>query len=199
MCSSTIRALRPTLSTACARWRVASQRSAGGQSLGTGSSGLHHGTSATKWPSQCRSTGHPRSRSIGRIAGSGQSVRAVGREVGSSGVATTATSPWGVVSFASAGAWHWDHGNDREDQRHKAKDLRGKRVLVARRFSYFGANPEPFPAGFSLRLPERFNRVNFSDKEISALRAFLEGLPRGIRGRPRHWPEDDTSWRSRCG
>ena len=53
-----------------------------------------------------------------------------------------------------------------------------------------------------MRLPARFHRVTFSEAEKDALVEFLEGLPPGIRGRPRGWWADDDSWRSgatRCG
>lgn len=97
---------------------------------------------------------------------------------------------------------HWDRENGRENTRLKAKDLHGERVLVARRFCYLGAHALPFPEHLSFQLPARYNRVNFTDQEKAALLRFLDGLPRGIRGQPRDWPEGDVSWRqrrARCG
>lgn len=102
--------------------------------------------------------------------------------------------PGGFRQLPSA---HWDHKNNREHQEAKAKDLRGKQVLVARRFCYFGADAVLLPESVSFRFPERFHRVNFSDQERAALVAFLDALPQGIRGRPRNWRDDDMSWRER--
>jgi hypothetical protein len=106
-------------------------------------------------------------------------------------------------TFRQMRSMHWDRENDREDGRAKARDLRGKYVLVSRRFSYFGEQAPSFPAQLaSLRLPARFLRVNFSEEEEAALLRFLVRLPRGVRGRPRGWRKDDVSWRqgrARCG
>lgn len=110
--------------------------------------------------------------------------------------------PSGADEFRQLPSGHWDHENNRENRREKAKDLRGVRVLVGRRFCYFGANAEQFPEHVSFQLPARFNRVNFTDQEKATLLPFLEGLPQGIQGQPRNWPKDDVSWRqrrARCG
>lgn len=111
--------------------------------------------------------------------------------------------PTGNQTFRQLPSTHWDRVNKREDAQAKAKDLRGKHVLVARRFSYFGERARALPAELSfVRLPARFHRVNFSQEEKAALLRFLERLPRGLRGRPRSWGKDDTSWRqgrARCG
>ena len=89
------------------------------------------------------------------------------------------------------------------DERAKAKDIRGKYVLVSRRFSYFGERAPSFPVQLaSLRFPARFHRVSFSEEEEAALLRFLVRLPRGVLGRPRGWRKDDVSWRqgrARCG
>jgi hypothetical protein len=109
--------------------------------------------------------------------------------------------PSGDGSFCQQPSSHYDHKNDREDEQLKATDLGGKRVLVGRRFCYYGAEAVPFPKHLSFKRPERFNRLNFTDKEKSALLDFLKNLPQGIQGQPRNWPKDDKSWRkrSRCG
>ena len=80
-------------------------------------------------------------------------------------------------------------------------DLGGERVLVGRRFCYFGGDAIPFPDDVSFRTPARFNRVNFTNEERGRLQEFLEDLPQGIQGKPRNWPKDDGFWREseRCG
>lgn len=110
--------------------------------------------------------------------------------------------PLGDQAFRQLPSGHWDHENNRENERQKAKDLRGERVLVGRRFCYFGAKAVAFPAHIPVQLPARFHRVNFTDQERTALLGFLESLPQGLRGQPRSWPKDDGSWRqrpARCG
>lgn len=93
---------------------------------------------------------------------------------------------------------HWGK-DDRENLDAKQHDLRGKHVLVARRFCYYGVDAIEFP--FPFATPGRFTRVNFQPAEQAELLAFLEDLPQGVRGKPRRWPDDDTSWkrRLRCG
>ncbi len=93
--------------------------------------------------------------------------------------------PLGNDKFRQLPSAHWDHEHNREGQENKAKDLRGKCVLVARRFCYFGANARPFPGYVSFKRPARFHRVNFTKREKSALLRFLETLPQGIHGQPR--------------
>jgi hypothetical protein len=49
--------------------------------------------------------------------------------------------------------------------------------------------------------PGRGHRVNFSEAEKRRILDFLGRQRVGIHGRPRHWPDDDTTWkqRSKCG
>jgi hypothetical protein len=104
--------------------------------------------------------------------------------------------PDGRGGYRQQPSMHWDKDNDREDLRHKTRDLSGEHVLVARRFSYFGKRPQALsPALSPMKLPARFNRVKFTPQERAALLLFLRGLPRGVRARPRHWKTEDASWR----
>ena len=108
--------------------------------------------------------------------------------------------PTGHGAFRQRRSGHWDHKRNREDDRKKSRDLGGERVLVGKRFCYYGGDAVPFPAHVRFRPPARFNRVNFTDKEKTALLKFLKTRPQGVRGAPRDWPEDDSSWQppSRC-
>jgi hypothetical protein len=112
--------------------------------------------------------------------------------------------PMGNGEYRQLLSQHWDHDSQGEDPEMKAKDVRrGRRVLVAKRFSYFGINAVPIPDHLSLMLPARYNRVNFTPEQKREILAFVKGLPGGIRGRPRDWPDDDASWKkgraARCG
>ena len=109
--------------------------------------------------------------------------------------------PLGNGKFRQLPSNHYDHKNGRENQRLKKTDLGGKRVLVGRRFCYYGDEAVPFPKRVNFKRPERYNRVNFTDKEKSQLLEFLESLPQGIQGQPRSWPTDDKSWSkgTKCG
>ena len=109
--------------------------------------------------------------------------------------------PLGNGKFRQLPSNHYDNKNGREKPRAKKTDLGGKRVLVGRRFCYFGAEAVPFPKRVTFKRPERYNRVNFTDKEKSQLLEFLESLPQGIQGQPRSWPTDDNSWSkgTKCG
>jgi hypothetical protein len=110
--------------------------------------------------------------------------------------------PSGDDEYRQLPSQHWDHENNREDQRRKAGDLRGKYVLVGQRFCYYGADAKTFPGNVTFRRPARFNRVIFTEPEKAPLLKFVEGLPQGIHSQPRNWPKDDASWqqrRVRCG
>jgi hypothetical protein len=109
--------------------------------------------------------------------------------------------PLPTGGFRQLPCCHYDHEHRREDERSKRRDLGGRRVLVARRFCYLGANARPLPAHLTFKRPARYNRVLNTDPERAALLVYLESLPRGVRGRPRQWHADDKSWRegrSRC-
>jgi hypothetical protein len=97
--------------------------------------------------------------------------------------------PLGNGKFRQLPSNHHDHKNACENQQAKKTDLDGKRVVVGRRFCV------------TFKRPERYNRVNFTDKEMSQLLEFLESLPQGIQGPPRSWPSDDKSWSkgTKCG
>jgi hypothetical protein len=107
--------------------------------------------------------------------------------------------PLGGGKFRQLPSAHWDHENNREDEAAKAKDLGGARVLVGQRFCYFGEDARPFPKRVAFKLPERFNRVNFTDQDKAPLLEFLETLPQGVNGRPRRWSMGDVSWQQPGG
>jgi hypothetical protein len=109
--------------------------------------------------------------------------------------------PLGNNRFQQLRSVHFDRANDREDVKAKTRDLRGKRVLVGRRFCYYGVNAQKWPSHLTFRRPARFNRVIFREPELSALLRHLDRLPQGIHGRPRDWRRGDAcrrEGRARC-
>jgi hypothetical protein len=96
-----------------------------------------------------------------------------------------------------------DHSLDGggEDPRLKRWDLSGRHVLASRQFGYFGIDAPPLVPGLGFMVPGRGHRVNFSEAEKRRILDFLGRQRVGIHGRPRHWPDDDTTWkqRSKCG
>ncbi len=90
--------------------------------------------------------------------------------------------------------------NDGEDPQLKAWDLSGRFVLAGREFGYFGVDAVPLDPILAFMVPGRGHRVNFSDNELKRILAYIQRQRRGLRGRPRHWPADDASWkqRSKC-
>ncbi len=109
--------------------------------------------------------------------------------------------PLGNGKFRQLPSNHYDHINGCENEQAKKTDLDGERVLVGRRFCYYGAEAVPFPEHCTFKRPERYTRVNFTDQEKSQILEFLESLKQGVRGPPRSWPTDDKSWSkgTKCG
>lgn len=110
--------------------------------------------------------------------------------------------PIGGGEFRALASAHWESDGDPIDVARKKRDLSVQRVLVASRFCYFGAEAKRIPASITVKLPARYNRVHFTEKEKAALIRFLERLPQGVQARPRGWTDDDGSWkemRSECG
>ena len=110
--------------------------------------------------------------------------------------------PIGDGEFRQLRSAHWNHDEDRESAGAKRRDLSGRQVLVAHRFCYFGADAVELPEHLEFARPARYHRVNFTEEQRAALLEFVEGLPQGVRGRPRAWPvQHSTRTRrgSRCG
>jgi hypothetical protein len=60
------------------------------------------------------------------------------------------------------GLGHWDRDNDREHEGSKRTDLGGKRVLVGRRFCYYGTDAVPFPEHLTLPSAGPDNPLGFN-------------------------------------
>ncbi len=90
----------------------------------------------------------------------------------------------------------WDGKPDGGSRR---RDLGGKHVLVSRRFSYFGTDAHPLPAG--IPIPGIGHRVvNVVTEEGRRIVAALEKLPRGRQGRPQFFADAGVRCpKTQCG
>lgn len=77
---------------------------------------------------------------------------------------------------------------------HKRRDLAPGRILVARRFTYFGAAAPPLPAALRFLAVGRAHRCHFTAQQVAVVKAWFEQLPQGVLGPPAHWSEGDASW-----
>lgn len=103
--------------------------------------------------------------------------------------------PTGRYGFRQLPGDHYDNANGRENLRAKRCDLGGKRVLVANRFSYFGAEAISIPEHLDFPRPARYNRVLLPGPAQRALIEWLESLPPGRHGYPKRWVERDRDKR----
>ncbi len=78
------------------------------------------------------------------------------------------------------------------------RDLRGRNVLVAKRYVYHGGDAAAIPAELAFMIPGRGHRARFTETQVEAIERFVSGLPQGVQAPPREWPEGDASWRRGC-
>ena len=86
------------------------------------------------------------------------------------------------------------HG-DKENPETKRDDLGGEKVLVAKKFHYFGASGPELPAHLEELKVRRGHKNRFSEKTISNFLEFISSYPRGVNAPPTKWPKGDNSWR----
>lgn len=91
---------------------------------------------------------------------------------------------------------HWDFENNREDVRMKRGDLKGRGILVATDFVYFGGSGSPLPDYLSFLKIGRAHRCRLEPDQIEEVERFFRSLPRGVKGSPAlgQWriPEPDS-------
>ncbi|MFZ1146444.1 MAG: hypothetical protein WAN37_16420 [Bryobacteraceae bacterium] len=87
------------------------------------------------------------------------------------------------------------HCKMRENAGSKDKDLGGGRVLVSRRFAYFGSNAMDLPKELKALRVERNYRCQFSAKVKEDFLHFAKKQKVGAYEAPRHWPKDDHTWK----
>ncbi len=83
-----------------------------------------------------------------------------------------------------------------EDRPQMAHDLGGRHVLVSGKFTYFGSSAPDLPPRLSFLKIGRAHRCRFTEEQVQAVADYVGALPRGVLGRPSHWPEKETSWKA---
>ncbi len=92
--------------------------------------------------------------------------------------------PTGHGAFRQRRSGHWDHKRNRKDNRKKSRDLGGERVLIGKRFCYYGGDAVPFPAHVRFR-PRKLHRqgedgtAQVSEDSTSRRSGGTERLARG--------------------
>jgi len=85
--------------------------------------------------------------------------------------------------------------DDKENPETKTRDLSGKRVLIAKRFAYFGSESINLPEPLIELIVGRGFRNNFSSETLHAFIEFKNTLQSGVLAHPTVWPPYDQSWR----
>lgn len=88
-----------------------------------------------------------------------------------------------------------------ENPKTKKRDLRGERVLIARRFHYFGSKALRLPKQLSALKVGRAHKNRFARSTIAFFLKFISSQPPGVVAPPSHWPVGNDSWRfgQECG
>ena len=81
--------------------------------------------------------------------------------------------------------------NDPDKQQ---KDLRGKFVLIADEFYYFGSKPIKIPTEFENLICGRGHKCKFEVDFQKNFVNFIAARKIGVNARPNLWNENDTSW-----
>lgn len=87
---------------------------------------------------------------------------------------------------------HHSEPDGREHRRKKRKDLAGEHVLIADRFTYHGVDGPPVPPTLAFVAVGRGHRCEFDDDQLALLLEWFHAQPRGLRGRPRRWPDAES-------
>jgi putative DNA base modification enzyme with NMAD domain len=89
---------------------------------------------------------------------------------------------------------------EHEHTKNKEHDLGGNNVLISETFAYYGSKGLTLPPELEWLIVGRGHRSRFSDEVKNQFLEFVGHSGSGIHAPPRHWPEDDKSWKSAaCG
>ncbi len=89
------------------------------------------------------------------------------------------------------------HSNGtKENPGTKAHDLRGKNVLVAKTFYYFGVKALRLPKTLDDLKAGRAYKNSFSSAVVSGFIKFITRQRAGVNSPPTVWPREDASWKT---
>lgn len=83
-----------------------------------------------------------------------------------------------------------------ENQTNKVKDLNGRKILIAKRYYYFGSDAVNLPENLKELITGRGYKCRFSSQTIEHFISFIEGFSPGIHAKPSRWKDNDESWRT---
>lgn len=89
-----------------------------------------------------------------------------------------------------------------EDPERKERDLKGKQVLVSKRFVYFGSDPQELPPKLRETLGVGRGYRRLSGKVAAEFQSYIRRRKWsfGVHARPGLWKTDDKSWKGvACG
>ena len=93
-----------------------------------------------------------------------------------------------------------DSDGEHEHIGNKEHDLGGNNALISETFAYFGSKPLTLPPELECLIVGRGHRSRFSDEVKTQFLEFVGHSGFGIHASPRHWPDDDKSWKgTACG
>jgi hypothetical protein len=83
-----------------------------------------------------------------------------------------------------------------ENPKTKAQDLRGKNILISRKFYYFGSRTLELPKELHVLRVGRGHKNGFSTDVISKFLNFIVKQRTGVYAAPTRWRQDDDSWKT---
>lgn len=92
---------------------------------------------------------------------------------------------------------------EEENLETKERDLKGKNVLISKRFHYFGKSALELPQSLEALKVGRGHKNRFPPETIDAFLEFIKDLDNGnnaapkVHDRPAKWSEDDESWKEK--
>lgn len=84
-----------------------------------------------------------------------------------------------------------------EDPATKDHDLKGRHVLIGRKYVYFGGDGPELPPDLEVLKVRRGHKCRFPPVVVDSFTGFISQFKEGVLGRPANWPEHDYSWRQR--
>lgn len=84
---------------------------------------------------------------------------------------------------------------EHENPKTKAHDLKGRNVLIGRKYVYFGIDGPELPPDLEVLKVGRAHKCRFTREVVESFIAFISRFKGGVIGRPAKWSEHDRSWK----